>query len=69
MPKIPALTTLPDGSMAFRHGTTLVTIIASHDDRRRLRWWSAQVDGRAITAAVSTPRIAAALAIAALRRG
>lgn len=68
MPKIPALTTLPDGSMAFTHGTTLVTIIGSHDDRRRLRWWYAAVDGRAITAAVSTPRIAAQMAIAALDR-
>ncbi len=68
MPNIPALTTLPDGSMAFRHDTTLVAITASHDDRRRLRWWRATVDGRAITVAVGTPRIAAAVAIAALDR-
>lgn len=68
MPPLPPLTVCPDGSMAFTHAGVTVALVPSHDDRRRLRWWSAQVDGRAIAAAASTPRIAAALAIAALGR-
>lgn len=64
----PKLTALPDGSMAFTHGSTLVTVKPSHPDRHRLRWWIAAVDGRAITAAASTPRIAAVMAIAVLGR-
>lgn len=68
MPPLPKLTALPDGSMAFTHAGVLVTIVPSHDDRRRLRWWTAQVEGRAIAAAASTPMIAAVMAIAALGR-
>lgn len=68
MPLLPKLTVLPDGSMTFTHGTTLVTIKPSHPDRRRLRYWTPRVDGRAIAAAASTPRIAAVMAIAALGR-
>lgn len=68
MQPLPKLTALPDGSMAFRHAGVLVTIVPSHQDRRALRWWTPTVSGRAIAAAASTPRIAAAMAIAALGR-
>ncbi len=54
--------------MAFTHAGVHVVLVASHADRRRLRWWTAAVDGRAITVAVGTPRIAAQMAIATLGR-
>lgn len=69
MPPLPKLTALPDGSMAFTHAGVLVTIAPNHCDRRRLRWWIAAVDGRAITVAAGTPTIAAVMAIAVLGRG
>lgn len=66
---IPKLTALPDGSMTFRHAGVTVAVVPSHADRRRLRWWTTTVSGRAIAAAASTPRIAAQMAIATLGRG
>lgn len=68
MPPIPPMTVQPDGSLAFRHAGVTVVLVPSHADRRRLRWWTPTVSGRAIAAAASTPRIAAAMAIAALGR-
>lgn len=55
--------------MTFTHAGVTVTLVPSHADRRRLRWWVPCVSGRAIAAAASTPRIAAALAIATFGRG
>lgn len=69
MPPLPKLTALPDGSMCFTHGSTLVAITPNHCDRRRLRYWTPRVDGVAVAAAQSTPAIAARMAIAAIGRG
>ena len=68
MKPIPPMTVQPDGALAFRHAGVLIIIKPSHADRRLLRWWTPTVSGRAIAAAASTPRTAAAMAIAALGR-
>ena len=73
MPPLPPLHVAADGTMTFTHNGVMITIVPNHFDRRRLRYWTARIDGKAIAPACSTPTIAAALAIAVLaapdRRG
>lgn len=63
------MTRLPSGDLAANIDGALITIAASHADRRRLRYWQARnLRGCALSPWVSTPSIALAIAAAAIRR-
>lgn len=66
---LPHMTRLPSGDLAANIDGVLVTIVASHADRRRLRYWQARnLQGGALSPWASTPTVALAIAAAAIRR-
>ena len=69
MQALPNITRLPSGDLAANIDGTLITIKPNHSDRRRLRYWAAfRLSGETLSPWVSTPTVALAIAVAAIRR-
>lgn len=69
MTPLPALTRLPSGDLAANIDGVLITIKPNHSDRRRLRYWQAvSLSGEKLSPWASAPKVALAIAAAAIRR-